>query len=67
MKKILGKWQFVFYWGDASLYRPCRHNFVLGILKLVSFPAEGEMLSKANYKGFFINKYYKPFEIHINL
>lgn len=64
MKKILNKWQFVFIWGNSWAYRNSR-TFVFGFFKLISLPKEGEYIKKENYKGFLIDKQWKPFEIEI--
>lgn len=64
MKRELNKWQFVFIWGNS--WATCHHRcFVFGIFKLTSFPEEGAMITKQNYKGFLIDKIYQPKEIKI--
>lgn len=51
----MGKWHFKL--GIIPIY--WRRNGILihfGIFKLISFPIEGEIISRANYKGFWIRK-----------
>jgi len=55
MKKELNKWQIFIKWGELFYARNMR-DFQFAILKITSFPQEGEMLTKKNYKGFWLNK-----------
>jgi len=50
MQKILNKWQFIWNWG------PCEwafggHQFVVALIKIISFPDFGHSISKKNFKG----------------
>ena len=64
MKRILNKWQFVFIWSN-SWARHHERTLVFGIFKMTSFPPQGEYITKKNYKGFIVDKIWKPFEIDI--
>ena len=51
----LNKWHFKF--GIIPIYwRKEGYMFHFGIFKTTSFPAEGSMIHKSNYKGFWIRK-----------
>ena len=51
----LNKWHFKF--GVIPIYRSYYEMiFNFGIFKIVSLPVEGEMITKKNYKGFWIRK-----------
>ena len=65
MKKEINKWQFVFIWGN-SWARHHERTFVFGVFKMTSWPPMGEYITKKNYKGFLIDKIWRPFEININ-
>ena len=58
----LGKWHFKL--GFTNFYA-CKYAFIFhfGIFKITSYPTEGEMISKENYKGFWLRKELKQFEI----
>jgi len=63
-KKQVGKWHFKFglipcYWSRNGFL------FHFGIFKLISFPPEGEIITKKNYKGFWIRKDWNGFEINL--
>ena len=61
MKKILNKWQYGIKIGKCPFWKLGFHPFIrTWFLKLVSFPNEGEMIAKENYKGFMINKEWSP-------
>lgn len=48
---ILDRWSFKF--GIIPMYQaPHWYTFHFGIFKMISFPREGEMIQKKNYKGF---------------
>jgi len=52
---VLNKWHFKF--GIVPIYwRKNGVMFHFGIFKLFSFPPEGEITTKENYKGFWIRK-----------
>lgn len=53
MKKIRNKWQFVFSFHRAVEYMDGRKVLQFGIVNFKSFPAEGVMFDKKNYKGFY--------------
>lgn len=65
MKKELNKWQF-----RCGLTRDYRyleltgwHIFEIYLVKLLSFPPEGAMLGKDNYKGFIFRfKFWLPID-----
>jgi len=66
MQHILNKWQYLFYWGTDPMRGLDSRQFHFGIFKLISFPNEGEMIEKTNYKGFWIKKNWRPFTIEIS-
>ena len=62
----LGKWHFKF--GFIPLYQATNlYIFHFGIFKLTSFPSEGYMITKENYKGFWFKKefFIRGFEINL--
>lgn len=52
IKHVLNKWQIDLDFYKRIEYLDGRRTFVFGIFKLTSFPEEGVLLSKKNYKGF---------------
>lgn len=61
---ILEKWNFWF--GILPDYSKRNgYIFIMGIFKLISFPDEGAVFQKENYKGFWIRRCfsYNGFEI----
>lgn len=66
MKKELNKWRFLFSWGDCW-YKSHGREFNFALIKLISFPPEGEMTNKENYKGFWIRKNWKGFNFKIEI
>lgn len=56
MRKKLNKWQIVFrYSEEYRLYNPFLRNVMIGAIKLLAIPEEGETLKKKHYKGILID------------
>ena len=53
MRKVRNKWQFIFKFEKAFEYMDGIRRLQFGIVNFKSFPAEGQMFDKRNYKGFF--------------
>ncbi len=61
MKKELNKWQFGLKFGKCPEWRKGFYPFIkIWCLKFLSFPPEGEMFDKKNYKGFFKEWIFQP-------
>lgn len=57
MKKVLNKLQFGFKIGRCPLYMRGFNPYIrFYLLRLKSFPQEGMMIQKENYKGFLIDR-----------
>ena len=53
MKRILNKWQLeLSFRKDYMYFLPNLYILIIGIYKFTSFPEEGKMITKSNYKGF---------------
>ena len=51
----IGEWHFKF--GIVPIYwRPRGYMFHFGVFKVLDYPPEGQMITKAEYKGFWIRK-----------
>jgi hypothetical protein len=56
----IGKWNLIF--GLVPVYyRSDAFEFHFGFFKITSHPSEGEMITKRNYKGFWIRKTFRGF------
>jgi hypothetical protein len=49
LKKVLGKWQFIFHFGPSVSY--LASQFSIGLIKLTSIPKEGSVISRRDHKG----------------
>jgi len=64
MKKgefTINKWHFRL--GICNVYWTRQFMFHFGIFKLLDFPSAGAEITKKNYKGFWIRKYWYGFDI----
>ena len=53
MKKVRDQWQPIFLFNKDIQYRDGRRKLQIGFVNFHSFPSEGVMFSKRNYRGFY--------------
>lgn len=59
MKKVLNKWQVIWeFHRDFYSTDPFAYTARIGIIKIISYPKEGNVLTKESYKGFVLNWMY---------
>ncbi len=65
MKKELNKWQFIFaHQQDYMTMDRAWRNIDIAIVKFISFPPEGSLIKKANYKGVWLKfSYWFPIRL----
>lgn len=51
-KRVLNKWQLVFYVNRNVRYVRDVYTVCFGLFKFISFPGSGEYPTKKNYNGF---------------
>jgi hypothetical protein len=64
VKKQLMKWQFVWDHGQLIQYNyPGWRRLAFGVIRLTSFPFEGQQLRSSHYDGFLVRlRYWLPVE-----
>jgi len=66
MKRELNKWQFIFRHEPdyIRMYDQARRDVDIAVVKFTSFPPEGSLIEKANYKGIWLKfSYWFPIRL----
>ena len=66
MEKVLSKWQFIFRHASncIRIYDPAWRDVDIAFVKFISFPPEGSMIKKENYKGVWLKfSYWFPIRL----